>query len=442
MTERTRREALAAVAGLVGLAGCVDDLPGGPGGTVSPTDEGPEPVDSGEDAVRWAVQFDGPVMETPALADGTVVAGTGFTGLGTPEGDGEDDWTLAGLDAVDGATRWSHDLPAPTFRSPVVAAGAIYVPAGYSTGMTGSDQRVVKVVDGEQRWASEPTWGFYELLAVDDDGRAFVGTSDDAIAADGQPMFALDGEDGSRAWEVESGDTFGGRLVDGDLLADLGGATLERRDPGDGSRRWRTETEVLVEPDGTIPAVDGVVPVAHPVEDTESIGALDLADGSVRWTFSEDLGDPFVPTGATVVPGVDDGLLVATEYDGLVYGLSTEGDRAWRFEADGDTRDGAVTDGDRVYVGDLDGTMYALDAASGEERWRADAGGPVGWFGVAGDTVVAEAGKGSERLVGLAAADGSERWAFSGGGNLTRPAVGDDGVVVGSQSGVVRMLGD
>jgi outer membrane protein assembly factor BamB len=442
MRDRTRREALAAVAGLAGLAGCIGDPPGGPGGTVSPTDDGPERTDTGEDAVRWAVQFDGPVTETPALADGAVVAGTGLPGIGTPDGQADGDWTLAAMDAGDGGTRWSLDLSAPTFRSPVVAAGATYVPAGFSSGMVGTDQRVVKVVDGEQTWASEPGTGFYELLGVDADGRAFVGTSDDAIGPDGQRMFALDGDDGSDAWAVESGDAFGGRLVDGDLLADLGGVALERRATDDGSRRWRTETEVLREPDGTIPTVDGVVPVAPPVDDTESIGALDVADGSVRWTFDEDLGGPFVPTGATTVPGVGDGLVVASEYDGYVYGLSTVGDEVWRFEADGDTRDGAVADGDRVFVGDLDGTMYALDAASGEEQWRADTGGPVGWFGVGGDTVVAEAGKGSERLVGLAAADGATRWTFTGGGSLTRPRVGDGGVVVGSESGVVRMLGD
>lgn len=448
MTERTRREALAAVAGLVGLAGCVDDVPGGPGGTVSPTDEGPEPVDSDDDAVRWAVQFDGPVTERPALVDDTVVAGTGQSGIGTPESADGADWTLSALDAGDGATRWTHGLPGPTFRPPVVAAGATYAVTGYSTGMTGSDQQVVRVADGDREWASEPAWGFHDLLAVDGDGRAFVGTSDDAIAPDGQPMFALDAADGGRTWEVESGDTFGGRLVDGDLLVDLGGVALELRDPADGTQIWLTETEVLLEPDGTIPVVDGVAPVAHPVSDTEAIAALDLADGSVRWTFSEDTGDPFVPTGATVVPEVTvgtqhDGLIVATEYDGLVYGLSpVDGGVVWTFEGDGDTRDGAVSDGDLVYVGDLDGTMYALDAASGDERWRADAGGPVGWFGVAGDTVVAEAGKGSERLVGLAAADGATRWTFEGGGALTRPRVGDSGVVVGSESGLVRMLGD
>lgn len=463
MTDRTRREALAALASLAGLAGCT----GGPAGrtsdespsddpttspTPSPTPDGdpatPERVDTGEDATRWAVQFDGPVTDTPAVADGTVVAGTGLTDIGTPEPGSSGSWSLAALGAADGAVQWTHGLPAPTFGSPVVAAGGVYVQTGFSTGMTGAKQRLVKVAGGERRWTTEPSSGFHHLLAVDGDGRAFVGTSDDAIDTSGERLFAVDGDDGSRVWSVESGDAFGGRLVEHGLLVNLGGVALEVRDPADGSQRWRTETGLLVEPSSRIRIVDGAVPVSEQDGDEEAFGLLDLADGSVRWTFSEDLGGPFVPTGATTLPeatagGQQDGLLVGTEYDGFVYGLAPgDGSVRWRFEADGETRDGPVGDGDRVYVGDMDGTVYALDATTGDELWRTEIGGYVGWLGVAGDTVVAERGKGTERLVGLARDDGSTRWSFEADENLTRPALGDGVVTVGSASGLVRVLGE
>jgi outer membrane protein assembly factor BamB len=465
MHERTRREALAALAGLAGLAGCTTG-PGDPGTeqdgppeqspvdsvtrTPSPTDGGPttpELVDTGEEAARWAVRLDGPVKHTPAIRDGTVFAATGWDGFGTPEPGSDETWSLAALAGGDGTPDWSLELSAPAFGSPVSAGGGVYLPTGFSNGMTGIRQRLLKAADGERRWRTDPGSGFHHLLAVDDDGRAYVGTSDDAIGTGGETLFAVDGEDGTRAWAAETGDAFGGRMVDAGLLVDVGGVVVDLYDAGDGTRRWRSELELLTEPDGTVPVVDGAVPVATPSGDAESFAALDLADGSVRWTFADAGEDPFVTTGATAVPEVKagtsfDSLLVGTEYDGAVFALSPlDGGVLWRFEADGQTRDGAVADGERVYVGDLAGTVYAIDATDGSELWRADVGGPVGWLAVAGDTVVAERGKGAERLVGFARTDGSTRWTFQSDERLTRPAVGDGTVVVGSDAGLVRALG-
>lgn len=465
MDRRTRREALAALAGLAGLAGCTTG-PGSPGtdqdgppeqspvesasGTPTPTTGGPitpELVDTDEDAVRWAVRMDGPVLNAPTVADGRVYVGTGWREFGTPEPDSEETWTLAALSDADGAPAWTHGLPAPAAGSPVAAGDAVYLQTGFFTGFTGVDQRLVSVAGGERRFATDPGSGMHTLLGVDEAGQAYVGTGDDAIGTSGERLFAVDGDDGGRAWEVESGDPFGGRVLEDGLLVDVGGVVVDLHDTADGSRRWRAEVEAQTEPDGTIPVVDGAVPVAVRDDDRNEFGALDLADGSVRWRFDDAGEEPFVPTGATAVPEVTvgtsvDSLVVGTEYDGAVFGLSPlDGGVIWRFQADGDTRDGAVAAGERVYVGDLGGTAYAIDATDGSELWRADVGGPVGWFAVAGDTLVVERGKGSERIVGLDRDDGSERWSFETDENLTRPAVDDGTVVIGSESGLVRALG-
>jgi outer membrane protein assembly factor BamB len=461
MNRRTRRSLLATLSGgFAALAGCTGPPSSGDGpdtstpspssrGSPTPTtgeDGAPRVVDLDEDATRWAVEFDGPVTERPTFAEGTVVVGTSYQEFGTPEPGSDLTWSLSALAAGDGTPEWTLALDAPAFDRPVVEDGAVYVQTGFTTGYTGTGQRLVKAVDGERRWRTDGATGFNSLLAVDDTGRAFVGTSDDAIGTSDQPQFAVE-DDGSTAWTVESGDAFGGRLLNDGLLVDVGGVVLERRATDDGSQTWRVEAEVLTEADGTIPVVDDAAFVSRNADDGDRFAAVDLADGRVEWTFDDAGEAPFVPTGGTVVPGVTtgtghDGLVVGTAYDGEVFGLAPlDGGVVWRFETEGDVRDGPVSVGERVYVGDFASTVYAVDATDGSEVWRTDAGGPVGSLGVAGDTLVVRSGNGSDRLLGLDRAGGTVRWTFEADGNLTRPALGDGVVAVGSERGIVRLLG-
>lgn len=462
MPPRTRRALLAsAAAGLAGLAGCADEPPGteppdddttGPPGTATdtptPTPSGsvPEPVDLDEPATRWAVRFDGPVLTRPAVRGTTVVVGEGFRDIGTPEPTSNETWTLAALDASDGVPVWTNELPAPTFDQPVVAGDGVYVQTGFSTGYTGTAQHLLKVAGGTREWAADTPDGLNSLLAVDDAGRAYVGTGDDAISGAGQPLLAVDG-DGDRAWTRESGDAFGGRLVEQGLLVDVGSIAIEVRDTADGSQRWRTQAGVLTEPDGSIPVVADTVFGSREAEDGRRFAGIDLADGGVRWTYDDAGEAPFVASGATVVPEIaigasHDDLVVGTEHDGVAFGLSPlDGSEVWRFETDGDTVEGPVADGERVFLGDTAGIVYALDATDGSELWRTDIDDPVASVAVAGDALVARTGKGSDRLVGLAVADGTVEWSFETDENLTPPVLGDDVVVVGSESGLVRALG-
>jgi len=87
-----------------------------------------------------------------------------------------------------------------------------------------------------------------------------------------------------------------------------------------------------------------------------------------------------------------------------------------------------------AYIGNTDG-VYALDAATGEERWHLDTGhfsAPVVKDGV----VYA----GGTDLYALDAATGEERWRFQAGGSVTSPAVADGTVYVGSNDNYVYAL--
>src|SRR4029079_6217099 len=50
---------------------------------------------------------------------------------------------------------------------------------------------------------------------------------------------------------------------------------------------------------------------------------------------------------------------------------------AWRAATDGDVISSPAVANGTVYVGSGDGHLYALDLASGERRWRSDAGSAV-----------------------------------------------------------------
>ena len=97
-----------------------------------------------------------------------------------------------------------------------------------------------------------------------------------------------------------------------------------------------------------------------------------------------------------------------------------------------------------AYVGDSDG-VYALDAATGEQRWHFDAGQ---WASAAAlkDDVIYVGGTdlGADideyYLYALDATTGEERWRFEAGGSVTSPAVADGIVYVGSDDNYVYAL--
>jgi outer membrane protein assembly factor BamB len=67
------------------------------------------------------------------------------------------------------------------------------------------------------------------------------------------------------------------------------------------------------------------------------------------------------------------GLVVCGTRDGWLHALRPDGTIAWEFKAAGPFVAPPAIDGDTVYAGSADGRVYALAAATGEERWRYDA---------------------------------------------------------------------
>ena len=95
--------------------------------------------------------------------------------------------------------------------------------------------------------------------------------------------------------------------------------------------------------------------------------------------------------------------------------------------------------GGTVYAGSDDGTVYALDTATGGLRWAYTAGDSVSDPAVAGGTVYV--GSLDFKVYALDAATGALRWAYTTGSYvLSSPAVAGGTVYVGSDYGKVYAL--
>ncbi|WP_460774589.1 outer membrane protein assembly factor BamB family protein [Microbacterium sp. GXF7504] len=179
---------------------------------------------------------------------------------------------------------------------------------------------------------------------------------------------------------------------------------------------------------------------AWPVVPNPLLPPVPVGDG---WAVAEDVsGDVtlFVPdgdgalAGRTVLhPGGDvtalgtaHGVLVAATTARTVVGYDRDGRRLWSVTLPDLVMAAPVAAGDdAVVLAGLDGTVRALDAVTGEERWRTriSADG-VGAVEVAGDLVVAADRVG--RVAALGAADGRIRWSADGDRVTALAAVGPD----------------
>jgi outer membrane protein assembly factor BamB len=175
-------------------------------------------------------------------------------------------------------------------------------------------------------------------------------------------------------------------------------------------------------------------------------GARGSGHGQVEWAFQ---------TGGPVrgSPLTDGDLVLVGSGDGRFYAIDrVSGEERWRFEARAAIQSSAAVHGGLVYFGDRSNTFYALDRRTGRERWRVETGtdhpwdwGHEGWDyftsspAVAGDLVIVGSGDGN--VYALDAASGTERWRVQTGGRVrSSPAVADGLAYVGSADGYLYAI--
>ena len=166
--------------------------------------------------------------------------------------------------------------------------------------------------------------------------------------------------------------------------------------------------------------------------DDGNVYAVDAATGRQIWKRST--GGPVPST-----PAVVDGVVYIGSYDGKFYALDARtGQLKWKFRTDGERRFEAkglhgmqpktqtiadafdvflsspVVAQGAVYFGSGDGHVYAIDAATGEQRWKFKTGDVVHSSPAFADGVLFF-GSWDSYFYAVDAATGKEKWRFHGG---------------------------
>lgn len=126
------------------------------------------------------------------------------------------------------------------------------------------------------------------------------------------------------------------------------------------------------------PAPEGGWPVFHGNTHQTGVARSALPDAlAVRWTFQtkgalSDNKDPIESTAA-----IAHGTAYVASVDEHLYALDlATGKEKWKFKG-GSFKASVGVQGSAVYAGDVDGIFHCLDAATGQERWKYDTGAEI-----------------------------------------------------------------
>ncbi len=101
--------------------------------------------------------------------------------------------------------------------------------------------------------------------------------------------------------------------------------------------------------------------------------AIDPESGNLIWK-SVELGGPVISSPAIT----DEGLIIIGTFNNEVVALDEKTQEvAWRFQTQDWAWASAVVDGDKVYVTDISGNIYALESATGAPVWQKQPGGGI-----------------------------------------------------------------
>lgn len=292
-----------------------------------------------------------------AIGDGVVYE---YEDVGSADGD---EVEVRAVEVASGSPRWR--APIASAMSVTVTQGSVIV-RSRRTSSEGSIEpiHVLETDSGDLRWERLTEVGARArrvLAATGDAVFAYLQVGDpQAVDGEEPRLRAFDLETGDRLWEkpslpVEAGTVAGGRLFTTEVRGDE--HVLRARDAGSGAEQWR-------------------------VDPTEGI------DGIARPALAPTLTNDhlLVPVGGSAAGSADRLRAFSREAGDLEWDRSFGTD-----DLDAVGLSAPVAASGRIAVcGTEDGSLLGLDATSGEERWRTDAGlGRLNAVALAGEAVFA-----------------------------------------------------
>jgi outer membrane protein assembly factor BamB/tRNA A-37 threonylcarbamoyl transferase component Bud32 len=303
-------------------------------------------------------------------------------------------------------------------------AWAMAVAGGRIHGSDGPTLYALDATGGQERWRLQTDAWVYSLKV--DRGTVLTGTR-------GGGVQAWEASNGEKLWETTGAQTDfetpeAGPMIFGDTVYVWKDARLRALEARTGVERWSY-------PVGDAASCGGVPVRVHSASDGyvyiaagTRVLAVDITNGLVRWHFESPavfLSPPVFAPG----PAVTGGGVYLADYLGTVYALdATTGKDRWRIATESrQSSEPVLVANGNIHVGS-GSALYTLDAVTGTPMWRFAAGGEV-----IGAPVVADGrvhfGSADHVLYTLDASGGQLRWKLATGGEITGSPVARGGVV-------------
>ncbi|AYN40801.1 serine/threonine protein kinase [Streptomyces dangxiongensis] len=319
---------------------------------------------------------------------------------------------------------WRFRMSNDVWGTPSVDGDLVYV--------TSFEVHALDVATGRRRFKTrDVAWS----MAVAD-GRVH--------ASDGPTLFALDAREGTDLWRLSTDAWVYSLNADrGTVVTGTRGGGAQAWDAVNGQKLWEiTGCQTDFESPEAGPVVhDGTVYVWQDAR----LRALEARTGEERWSYP--IGDAASCGGVPVrLAPAPDGCVYLSAGTRVLAVEAASGMVRWHFEAPAvflsppAFAPGPAVTGGGVYLADYLGTVYALDAADGRDRWRiaTEARSSVEPVLVAAGHVHVGSGKG---LYTLDAVTGTPKWRFQAGGDVVgAPAVAEGRIHFGSTDHLLYTL--
>nr|MBA2543288.1 PQQ-binding-like beta-propeller repeat protein [Deltaproteobacteria bacterium] len=342
-------------------------------------------------AQQWAVSVGGNiVLGTPVVKAGIVVVGVWDLGAGDRGG-------LVALDLATGEEKWRAITPYAVRAAPAIGtlvdvegAGRDVVVAALENG----ELRAFSLADGVPRWTYDLSDGVESLASALWASPAIEGDTVYASVQGRLAAVALD--DGQPRWTRELTPEYAwlGSLAAVAVGNGTAVSNVSRRDgmtawsAASGDMRWRLKTDKTIAINAT-PVIDG--DALYFINSTGLVTRTSLSSSSERWSKQVTPDSNDWSYSITAAPALANGrLFVPTQYQDLVALDAMTGQELWRHAAAPGPLNFAhyrsaetgfpaspVVTGDLVWIPHPDGTLVAVDAATGEVRWQTALGAPL-----------------------------------------------------------------
>jgi outer membrane protein assembly factor BamB len=317
---------------------------------------------------QWTFKAAGPIVTTPAIADGVVYIAS-LSGH------------LYAIDQQTGAEKWNFKSRMPIASSPAIADGLVYFVSSAGSlaaiDATNGQPRWVHAVEHERRFEAQnlhgygPTsqtipdaWDMFVSSPAVSGGRVFFGSGDGNV-------YAIDAKSGVLQWKFPTGDVVHASpaVADGIVYVGSYDGRFYALDANTGQAKWTFQgglDPAIHNQQGfqSSPAVvDGVVYVGS--RDAH-VYAIDAATGRKKWDY------PTSKSWVNATPAVRNGLVYAATSDSSRFFAldGRTGRLRFNFDAKAYVFSSPALAGGLAYFGSHNGRLYAVDAATGQLAWQ------------------------------------------------------------------------